>query len=133
MVASSGQPADNWSQHGHESAQVSIASSMLLEWPYWRLQRRAYQLSSPTYCFEPRSSGHGQMLQTQCTATCGSTASLVLHVRIVTLDGGWLQVASLLLLLCLAYDVFWVFIQPLFSHGTSVMVEVRSTSHMASR
>ena len=32
--------------------------------------------------------------------------------------------ASLLLLLCLAYDVFWVFIQPLFSDGTSVMVEV---------
>ena len=32
--------------------------------------------------------------------------------------------ASLLLLLCLAYDVFWVFIQPMFSDGTSVMVEV---------
>ena len=35
-----------------------------------------------------------------------------------------MQVASLLLLLCLGYDVFWVFLQPLFSGGQSVMVEV---------
>ena len=37
--------------------------------------------------------------------------------------------ASLLLLLCLAYDVFWVFIQPMFSDGTSVMVEVGPPAH----
>jgi hypothetical protein len=34
-------------------------------------------------------------------------------------------VASLLLVLLFFYDVFWVFVSPLFFHGTSVMSEVR--------
>lgn len=35
------------------------------------------------------------------------------------------QVASILLPLCFVYDVFWVFLQPLLTHGDSVMVKVR--------
>ena len=35
-----------------------------------------------------------------------------------------LQVASTLLPLCFVYDIFWVFIQPLLTDSTSVMVEV---------
>ena len=35
-----------------------------------------------------------------------------------------LRVACVLLPLCFAYDVFWVFIEPLLFGGQSVMVEV---------
>lgn len=42
-----------------------------------------------------------------------------------TLRLGSMRVACILLPLCFAYDVFWVFVQPLlFGDGTSVMVEV---------
>ena len=36
-----------------------------------------------------------------------------------------MQVACILLPLCFAYDIFWVFITPLMMGGKSVMVEVR--------
>lgn len=39
-----------------------------------------------------------------------------------------LQVACILLSLCLVYDVFWVFVQPLVTHSSSVMVTVSKHS-----
>ena len=36
----------------------------------------------------------------------------------------YLQVACILYPLCLVYDVFWVFVQPLITHSNSVMVTV---------
>lgn len=57
--------------------------------------------------------------------------SCLLYEQIMASGSLTPQVASILLPLCFAYDIFWVFIQPLLTDGKSVMVEV-SPSHSPS-
>ena len=85
---------------------LSIVSSVHINYPCaWR-SHRSVQIFEIVIC-----------IQESCCKRTGDESALT--------KSAVMQVACILLPLCFAYDIFWVFITPLMMGGKSVMVEVR--------